>query len=190
SISQRTVSTPQALSCCSSLMEENRETPITRRATPARSDARLAIRASVGPILPPTPRTMMSPCNPLIARMVLSAGSLRSVSSSSTLRIDLGRAAIEVGSLQFRTCCGTLIVLEGSLLQADFASFSTMRFSPSILYEAFCKLCLQSCAMSSKPMRPRTTTKADIPAGMRLKEIAGWNQTEADWQRFLHAVKG
>jgi GNAT superfamily N-acetyltransferase len=30
-------------------------------------------------------------------------------------------------------------------------------------------------------------TKADIPAGMRLKEIAGWNQTAADWERFLEA---
>jgi GNAT superfamily N-acetyltransferase len=26
---------------------------------------------------------------------------------------------------------------------------------------------------------------ADIPLSMRLKEQAGWNQTEADWQRFL-----
>ena len=34
-------------------------------------------------------------------------------------------------------------------------------------------------------MRLRGMTKADIPAGMRLKEIAGWNQTAADWQRFL-----
>lgn len=30
-------------------------------------------------------------------------------------------------------------------------------------------------------------TSADIPAGMRLNEIAGWNQTSADWQRFLDA---
>ena len=30
-------------------------------------------------------------------------------------------------------------------------------------------------------------TRADIPAGMRLKKIAGWNQTEADWERFLDA---
>jgi GNAT superfamily N-acetyltransferase len=30
-------------------------------------------------------------------------------------------------------------------------------------------------------------TKADIPAGMRLKEIAGWNQTSSDLQRFLEA---
>ena len=30
-------------------------------------------------------------------------------------------------------------------------------------------------------------TPADIPAGMRLKEIAGWNQTLEDWQRFLEA---
>ncbi len=28
-------------------------------------------------------------------------------------------------------------------------------------------------------------TPADIPAGMRLKEIAGWNQTSEDWVRFL-----
>jgi GNAT superfamily N-acetyltransferase len=30
-------------------------------------------------------------------------------------------------------------------------------------------------------------TRADIPAGMRLKELAGWNQTEEDWERFLEA---
>jgi GNAT superfamily N-acetyltransferase len=30
-------------------------------------------------------------------------------------------------------------------------------------------------------------TNADLPAGLRLKEIAGWNQTAADWKRFLEA---
>jgi GNAT superfamily N-acetyltransferase len=30
-------------------------------------------------------------------------------------------------------------------------------------------------------------TKTDIPAGLRLNEIAGWNQTAADWNRFLDA---
>lgn len=30
-------------------------------------------------------------------------------------------------------------------------------------------------------------TVADIPAGMRLKELAGWNQTPVDWERFLRA---
>ena len=30
-------------------------------------------------------------------------------------------------------------------------------------------------------------TEADIPAGMRLKELAGWNQTPSDWERFLRA---
>jgi GNAT superfamily N-acetyltransferase len=30
-------------------------------------------------------------------------------------------------------------------------------------------------------------TRADIPAGMRLKDLAGWNQTAADWERFLDA---
>ena len=36
-------------------------------------------------------------------------------------------------------------------------------------------------------MNLRTMTKADVPAGMRLKELAGWNQTAADWERFLEA---
>ena len=31
-------------------------------------------------------------------------------------------------------------------------------------------------------------TDDDIPAGVRLKEIAGWNQTAADWKRFLDAT--
>jgi GNAT superfamily N-acetyltransferase len=31
----------------------------------------------------------------------------------------------------------------------------------------------------------RTMTEADLPLGMRLKEQAGWNQTEADWRRLL-----
>ena len=30
-------------------------------------------------------------------------------------------------------------------------------------------------------------TKGDLAAGMRLKEIAGWNQTATDWKRFLEA---
>jgi len=36
-------------------------------------------------------------------------------------------------------------------------------------------------------MEMRTMTKADIPGGMRLKDLAGWNQTSADWARFLEA---
>jgi predicted N-acetyltransferase YhbS len=31
----------------------------------------------------------------------------------------------------------------------------------------------------------RVMTPADVPLGMRLKAQAGWNQTEADWARFL-----
>jgi GNAT superfamily N-acetyltransferase len=37
------------------------------------------------------------------------------------------------------------------------------------------------------PMQFRTMTTAEIPGGMRLKEFAGWNQTPADWERFLRA---
>lgn len=36
-------------------------------------------------------------------------------------------------------------------------------------------------------MNLRTMTKADVPSGMRLKDLAGWNQTAADWERFLEA---
>jgi predicted N-acetyltransferase YhbS len=34
----------------------------------------------------------------------------------------------------------------------------------------------------------RLMTTKDIPEAMRLKEIAGWNQTIADWRRFLSAT--
>jgi GNAT superfamily N-acetyltransferase len=34
-------------------------------------------------------------------------------------------------------------------------------------------------------MTIRTMRNADIPDAMRLREIAGWNQTRADWQRLL-----
>jgi GNAT superfamily N-acetyltransferase len=34
-------------------------------------------------------------------------------------------------------------------------------------------------------IRIRRMAAADIPLGMRLKTEAGWNQTEADWRRFL-----
>jgi GNAT superfamily N-acetyltransferase len=34
-------------------------------------------------------------------------------------------------------------------------------------------------------IRIRRMILADVPVGMRLKEQAGWNQTEADWRRFL-----
>jgi len=38
-------------------------------------------------------------------------------------------------------------------------------------------------------MRLRTMTESDVAAGMRLKGLAGWNQTEADWKRFLAASR-
>jgi len=41
--------------------------------------------------------------------------------------------------------------------------------------------------MPGADMNLRLMTPADIPAGMRLKDIAGWNQTPADWERFLRA---
>jgi GNAT superfamily N-acetyltransferase len=39
-------------------------------------------------------------------------------------------------------------------------------------------------------MRIRAMSKPDIPAGLRLNQLAGWNQTAADWNRFLEASEG
>ncbi|MSR65646.1 MAG: GNAT family N-acetyltransferase [Verrucomicrobiae bacterium] len=39
--------------------------------------------------------------------------------------------------------------------------------------------------MSSSALRLRNLTAADIPFATRLKSIAGWNQMEADWRRFI-----
>src|SRR5262245_28897933 len=36
-------------------------------------------------------------------------------------------------------------------------------------------------------MRLRVMTPEDIAGGVRLNTLAGWNQTEADWKRFLAA---
>lgn len=36
-------------------------------------------------------------------------------------------------------------------------------------------------------IRLRLMTSGDVSEGMRLKSIAGWNQTAADWERFLSA---
>lgn len=36
-------------------------------------------------------------------------------------------------------------------------------------------------------MKLRLMTTNDIPTGMRLKDLAGWNQTTFDWERFLGA---
>lgn len=37
---------------------------------------------------------------------------------------------------------------------------------------------------------PRLLSVADIPAAMRLKEAAGWNQTEQDWRNLLRLEPG
>ncbi len=39
--------------------------------------------------------------------------------------------------------------------------------------------------MNAGGLHIRAMTEADIPLGMHLKNQAGWNQTEADWRRFL-----
>jgi GNAT superfamily N-acetyltransferase len=42
----------------------------------------------------------------------------------------------------------------------------------------------------SLSVRLRPMTHADIPLGMRLKELAGWNQTAVDWRLLLDAGRG
>jgi GNAT superfamily N-acetyltransferase len=42
--------------------------------------------------------------------------------------------------------------------------------------------------VNKEALRIRQMTVNDIPAGMRLREAAGWNQTERDWRRFLDLV--
>src|SRR5258708_31966912 len=66
-----------------------------------------------------------------------------------------------------------------------FSLFSTVQICPETI-----RMGLQSPPRNSAAMRFRSMTMADIPAGMRLKEIAGWNQTAADWKRFLEASPG
>jgi GNAT superfamily N-acetyltransferase len=44
---------------------------------------------------------------------------------------------------------------------------------------------LESQFFRAIAMRLRVMTMKDIPAGVRLNTVAGWNQTEADWNRFL-----
>src|SRR5947209_18008666 len=40
-------------------------------------------------------------------------------------------------------------------------------------------------AMTSPVIHIRLMAEADLPFGMRLKAANGWNQTEADWRRYL-----
>ncbi len=44
-----------------------------------------------------------------------------------------------------------------------------------------------ACIAGPMSVRFRLMTRDDIPAGMRLKDLAGWNQTALDWERFLRA---
>ena len=86
--SQHIVSTPASRSVRSVSGEENRDTAITRRTcVPSASRAaRIAMRASVGPILPPAPRTTRSPGQAASARTVAVCGS--DSSASSPARVD------------------------------------------------------------------------------------------------------
>src|SRR5438477_5333605 len=80
--SQAMVSTPAAPSARATLGDENRDTAKTRRPSPTCAAARAAMRATVGPILPPAPRTTMSP-GQLRNASTVSARGAESISSSS-----------------------------------------------------------------------------------------------------------
>src|SRR6267154_2707428 len=133
--SQRSVSTPHSCNCDSNLEDEKRETPITRRETPAMSDALFAMQARVGPIFPPTPKMTMSPSRAPSVGMTASVGSLRSSSSSSISRTEVFRRDVAIRCSQFIRSIGdwmpiksaSAIVLEsprhGFRLSAPFQTF-------------------------------------------------------------------
>jgi ribosomal protein S18 acetylase RimI-like enzyme len=54
---------------------------------------------------------------------------------------------------------------------------------------AFAPLKILNLENRAEPVsvRFRVLTADDIPQAMRLKDLAGWNQTAADWERFLSA---
>ena len=81
--------------------EVKRDTAITRRGFAASSEARFAIRESDGPILPPAPRTMMSPSIPRIVSTRRGLGVLSRSSSCSTEAMDEGMSGLDIlaGSL-------------------------------------------------------------------------------------------
>ena len=88
--SQAMVSTPAFSRLARTAGSEKRATPTTRLS----GAARLAMRASVGPILPATPRTRMSPGT--LARSATSSGvgSLKQSSSSATVAKRSGRGGV------------------------------------------------------------------------------------------------
>ncbi len=75
-------------------LDENRETAITRRswAPSASAAARFAIRASVGPILPPAPRMTMSPGARASAAAVAGRGVEEIVEFRVAVKTTKGRA--------------------------------------------------------------------------------------------------
>jgi GNAT superfamily N-acetyltransferase len=56
---------------------------------------------------------------------------------------------------------------------------------PSLHKEGSPNLCLPRTERMN--VRLRLMTIDDMPEAMRLKDLAGWNQTAADWERFLSA---
>ena len=60
-------------------------------------------------------------------------------------------------------------------------------FSPALQAEKAARLKAGSTKAHTQSMKLRTMTTNDIPAGMRLKSLAGWNQTPADWHCFLES---
>ena len=81
------VSIPAFCKFSCTLGVEKRETPITLLVIPARSMARFACLASVGPIFPPTPRMRISPSSAAIAAITASVGSDKYDSNSVSVFI-------------------------------------------------------------------------------------------------------
>ena len=98
---------------------EKRATPITRRS----GAARLAMRASVGPILPPTPSTMMSPgarsrsaTSAVEGRLITSSSSWTSANRSGRF-IQAPVRADDCNQLANSLQCGQPVIRNGFLAQ-------------------------------------------------------------------------
>src|SRR2546421_8449741 len=99
-----------------------------------------AMRARVGPIFPPTPKTRMSPSRAASVRMTASVGSLRSSSSSSISRTEDSWRDIAIRCSQFIRSSGdwmpiklaSAIVLESRRHGAPSLSgpFQTLFYGP------------------------------------------------------------
>src|SRR6516164_8643857 len=149
---------------------------MTRRCTPASAEAFFAMRAKVGPIFPPTPMTTMSPPRLPSVRIAPSVGSLRRSSSCATSRIEAGLACMVPTNFLM-----VILSLASDCTRIIHRPSSGFGYSYRPVYNS---------PGDFLRMHLRVMTEQDIPVGLRLNTLSGWNQTAVDWHRFLDNSPG